>query len=238
MIKKKSIKIIFAVVIFLTLPSMLFFGFVYFKYNEDIPTGIKGEQADMLALKMLDALNHEAFVNTNYIEFTYKNKRHYKWQKNKNSCMVYWKDYKVDLNLIDSAENKAYVHNFKVDGDKSKGLISEATSYFKNDSFWLVAPYNVFNEGVKRSLVKLKNGDDALLTTFPNTKSHPEDAYLWIFDSNGKPKKIKMWTSALPFDGLEASWEDWITTESGAQLPTFHSILMMGLDMGLVKGTN
>jgi len=235
---KKTIKIISGLIVFLTLPSFLFFGFVYFKYNEDLPSGIQGEQADALAKTMLDALNYEAYLNTNYIEFTFKKRHHYKWDKNKGKCLVYWKEYKVDLNLKDSSRTKAYVHSFKVEGDKAKELIDKATSYFKNDMFWLTAPYDIFDEGIERRLVILENGDKALLATYTSIASHPEDSYLWIFDENGKPEKLKMWTSALPIDGLEASWNDWITTESGAQLPASHSILVIGLDMGLVKGTN
>jgi len=237
MMYKKSIKVIVGLVIFLTLPSILFFGYVYFKYNEDIPFGIQGENADALAHKMLNALDYDAYLNTNYIEWTFKKKRHYKWYKNENSCLVYWKEYKVDLNFNDSSLNKAFVHNFKVDGDKAKSLINEANTHFKNDAFWLIAPYDVFNKDIERRIVTLKNGDNALLVTYKTQNSHPQDSYLWILDNNYKPKKLKMWTSSLPIDGLEASWDDWVTTESGAQLPTFHSILIMGFDMGLVKGT-
>ncbi|HMB99929.1 MAG TPA: hypothetical protein VKN14_02725 [Flavobacteriaceae bacterium] len=234
---KKSIKAIAGLVIFLTLPSILFFGYVYFKYNEDIPSGIQGEKADALAYKMLDALDYQAYQNTNYIEWTFKKKRHYKWTKNDSTCLVYWKEYKVDLNFKDSTQNKAYVHNFKVEGDQAKSLINEASTHFKNDSFWLIAPYTIFNKDIERRLVTLKNGDSALLVTYKTQNSHPEDSFLWILEDNGKPYKLKMWTAALPIDGLEASWNDWITTESGAQLPTFHSILIMGFDMGIVKGT-
>ena len=127
---------------------------------------------------------------------------------------------------------------FKVKGDKAKELISEANTYFKNDIFWLTAPYNIFDEGIERRLVILENGEKALLATYTSMASHPEDSYLWILDENGKPEKLKMWTSALPIDGLEASWNDWVTTESGAQLPAFHSILVFGFDMGLIKGTH
>jgi hypothetical protein len=46
-----------------------------------------------------------------------------------------------------------------------------------------------------------------------------------------------MWTSLLPIDGLEATWADWTTTESGAQLPTFHKMLVLGLEINHIKGT-
>lgn len=234
---KKSIKIIVGLVIFFTLPSLLFIGFIYFKYNEDIPSGIEGEQADALAYKMLDALNYEAYLNTNYIEWTFKKRHHFKWEKDENTCLVYWKEYKVDLDLTDLSKSKAYVHNFKVDDEKAKTLIDKANTYFKNDSFWLIAPYKVFDEGIERRVVNLKNGEQGLLVNYTTNNSSPEDYYLWILDSSGKPIKFKMWTSSLPIDGLVATWDDWTVTESGAILPTFHSILLLGLDMGLVKGT-
>ena len=71
---KKIFKIITGIIIFLTLPSLLFFGFLYFKYNEDLPTGIQGEEADALAYKMLNALDYEAYKNTNYIELSFKSR--------------------------------------------------------------------------------------------------------------------------------------------------------------------
>ena len=234
---KKIFKITVGVVIFLTLPTLLFFGAIYLKYNEDLPTGIQGEQADTLANKMLNALDYEAFEATNYLEWTFKRRHHYKWKKDKNSCFVYWKEFKVDLNLKNYSKSKAYVHSFKVDGEQAKELTERAIKYFNNDSFWLIAPYKVFDAGTERRLVTLENGEQALLVTYTSGGSTPGDSYLWILDDTGKPKSFKMWTSIIPIHGLEASWEDWVTTESGAQLPTNHKLLFMGLKMMDVKGT-
>ncbi|MFB9058150.1 hypothetical protein ACFFU9_15505 [Mariniflexile ostreae] len=234
---KKTIKIIAGIVVFLTLPSVLLFGFVYFKYNEDLPVGTSGEQADSLAQSMLESLDYEAYKNTNYLEWTFKNRRHYKWHKNKNTCTVYWKDYKATLDLNNHKESKAYVHNFKAEGQKRIELIDTALEYFNNDSFWVVAPYKIFDSGVKRTLVKDNYGNDALLVTYTQGGTTPGDSYLWQFDTNGRPKSFKMWVSILPIGGLEASWNDWETTESGAWLPTLHRFLFMGLQISHIKGT-
>lgn len=235
---KKIFKIITGVIIFFTLPSLLFFGFVFFKYNEDLPTGTKGEQADALAYKMLDALDYEAFKNTNYIEWTFKRRRHYEWKKDQNICDVFWKEYRVSLNLNDYSKSGVYVHSFKMQGDMADDLLKKAISYFNNDSFWLVAPYKVFDEGVERRLVTLENNEDALLVTYTSGGSTPGDSYLWLFDDTGKPKSFKMWVSILPIDGLEATWNDWTITESGAHLPTFHKLFVLGLEIDVVKGIN
>ncbi len=233
---KKALKITAGVVIFLTLPSLLLFCGLYLKYNEDLPTGIQGEQADALANKMLNALDYKAFESTNYLEWTFKKSHHYKWKKSDSTSHVYWKEFKVDLSLNNYSNSKAYVHNFKVDGDQAEELTKTAVKYFNNDSFWLVAPYKVFDRGTERRLVKLDNGEQALLVTYTTGGSTPGDSYLWMFDNTGKPKSFKMWTSLLPIQGLEASWNDWITTESGAQLPTFHKLLFIGLELRDVKG--
>ncbi len=233
---KKILKIIAGVIIFITLPSLLFFGFVYFKYNEDLPIGNQTEKADILAHKMLIALNADAYKATNTIEWTFRRKHHYKWDKKNNICEVNWKEYKVDLNLNDPSKSLTYIHNFRIHNEKSVALIKTATDYFNNDSFWLVAPYKVFDKGTTRSIVK-HNNKDALLVTYTSGGTTPGDSYLWILDENYKPTKFKMWVKILPIGGLEASWSDWKTTQSGAQLPTHHKLLFFGLNMGDVIGS-
>lgn len=234
---KKIIKIILGVVIFFTLPTMLLFGFAYFKYNENLPTGIQGQQADALAYKMLNALNYDAYKNTNYIAWTFKRRHHYKWNKNKNTCDVFWKQYKVHLNLINHSQSQVYANSVQLEGKTASALLEKAIRYFNNDSFWLVAPYKVFDKGTERRLITLPNNDKALLVTYKTGGSTPGDSYLWLLENSGKPKAFKMWTSILPINGLEASWSDWTTTKTGAQLPTFHKFLFLGLDINIAKQT-
>jgi hypothetical protein len=71
---KRIIKITVGIVIFLTLPSLLFIGYLYFRYHEDLPIGSNPKQADVLANNMLNALDYEAYQNTNYIEWFSKKK--------------------------------------------------------------------------------------------------------------------------------------------------------------------
>lgn len=47
-----------------------------------------------------------------------------------------------------------------------------------------------------------------------------------------------MWVSIIPIGGLEASWEDWKKTESGAILATTHQILFYELSIQNVKAYN
>jgi hypothetical protein len=233
---KRILKIIGGVIVFFTLPTLLLFGFMYLKYNEDLPKGQQGEAADQLASQMLDALNEEAYLNTDYLEWTFKGRHHYKWYKADKSCEVYWDHFTVILDLENAANSKVFVAEQKYNGIEKQDYINKAENYFNNDSFWLVAPYKVFDNGVERRLIKTEDEKDALLVTYTSGGSTPGDSYLWHFDDTGKPKSYQMWTAILPIDGLEATWKDWTTTESGAELPTFHKLLFLGLEMGEVKG--
>ncbi len=234
---KKTLKIIAGLITFVTLPSLILFGILYFKYNEELPTGQQGEQADALAHKMLNALNHKAYQDTNYLEWTFKKRHHFKWDKKNNICTVYWKKNKVTLHLNNTTKSEAFIQNTKIKNDRSKQLIAKALTYFNNDSFWLVAPYKVFDAGVERRLVKTENNKNALLVTYKSGGSTPGDSYLWLLDDSGKPNAFKMWTSILPINGLEASWRVWTTTKSGAQLPTFHKLLVLGIEIDNIKAT-
>jgi len=234
---KKIAKLVGSLILFVVASSLLFFGFLYFKYNEDFPTGIEGAQADALANKMLEALNHKAYESTNYLEWTFKGIHHYKWQKNDNTCEVSWDNYTVNLVLNNASDSKVFINVEEISGQQKEELIQTATNYFNNDSFWLVAPYKVFDDGVKRSLVTHDN-KDALLVSYTRGGSTPGDSYLWILDDTGKPTSYKMWTSILPIQGLPASWDEWTITESGAVLPTNHKLLFLDLTMGAVKGTH
>lgn len=227
---KRILKIILGVVVFFTLPSLLFFGFMYLKYNEPLPTGEQGYKADVLAKKMLVSLDHEAYNATNYIEFTFKKRHHYKWYKSEQKCDVFWKHHSVTLDLKQHS-NSTLAKSENYSENDRKVIIQKALDYFNNDSFWLVAPYKVFDQGVERRLIKTEDNKQALLVTYTSGGSTPGDSYLWHLDSSGKPESFQMWVSILPIDGLKASWSDWTTTDTGVQLPIFHKLLFLGLEI-------
>ncbi|WP_034058010.1 hypothetical protein [Lacinutrix jangbogonensis] len=232
---KWGLKIIAGVVVFFTLPTLLLYGFLHFKYNEELPIGEETAQADVLANKMLNALNYNAYKATDYIEFTFKKRHHYKWNKTKNTCEVYWKKYKVNLDLNNNSKSETFQDDVKIEGEENQELIQKALAYFNNDTFWLVAPYKVFDEGTTRRIVTLENNKKALLVTYSSGGSTPGDSYLWYLNDDGKPKSFQMWVDILPIDGLEASWSDWTTTETGALLPTFHKLMVLGLEIENIK---
>lgn len=232
---KRILKIVAGAIVFITLPTLLLFGFLYFKYNEELPVGKETAKADVLANKMLNALNYDAYKATDYIEFTFKKRHHFKWNKTENTCEVYWKNYKVNLDFNDNSKNEAFQNETKIENKNSAALIQKAISYFNNDTFWVVAPYKVFDPGTTRSIVTLENNKKALLVTYSSGGSTPGDSYLWHLDDTGKPKSFQMWVDILPINGLEATWSDWTTTATGAQLPTFHKMMVLGLEIEGIK---
>jgi len=229
---KKTIK--YTTLLFLLLVAV--FAIFYFTYNEPLPKGEQGKQADELASKMLKELAYEAYKKTEVLEWTFKGKHHYKWYKQENIVIVSWKQNKVILNTKESDKSEVYIADEKVVNSK---ILKQARDFFNNDSFWLVAPYKVFDVGTERRIVKY-NDKDALLITYASGGTTPGDSYLWILDKNYMPTSFKMWVKIIPIGGLSATWSDWKTTKSGIKLPTKHILSLFGLEisMGTVKAKN
>ena len=208
----------------------------YFANNEPLPEGKKGKEADALAIKMLNAINNEAFENTEILEWSFRGVHFYKWYKQENIVEVSWDSNKVILHTNDSSKSEVFVATKKVE---NKELLKKATALFNNDSFWLIAPYKIFDAGTERSIVNY-DGKDALLITYNSGGTTPGDSYLWILDENYAPTSFKMWTSIIPIDGVSGTWSNWKNTAAGIKLPTEHTLSIFGMkiDMGDVKAYN
>ena len=102
----------------------------------------------------------------------------------------------------------------------------------------MVAPYKVFDKGTKRSIVITEDGSEALLVTYTSGGDTPGDSYLWLLNDNGFPYSFKMWVKVLPIGGLQADWDDWLVSKSGAFLPKSHKIGPITLSMGDVRAYN
>lgn len=222
---KKFFKFL-GVIIVLLIASIAIY---YFVNNESLPEGTAGKEADELAQKMVNAMNKEAFDTTEIIEWSFRDTNYYKWKKQEGLVEVSWGENRVTLNLEDISKSEG----------ASEELIQKALGYFNNDSFWLLAPYKVFDEGVERKIVDYE-GNKALLVTYTSGGSTPGDSYLWILDENGIPISYKMWVSIIPLGGVSATWNDWKQAESGIKLPTTHTLSLFGmeLNMGDVKAYN
>jgi hypothetical protein len=233
---RKLIKIILVTVSLLIVVSIT----VYTLYDEPLPIGKSGPEADALAQKMLHSVNLEAYKNTRYLEWTFRNGEHaYLWDKTLGKVKVSWDDVTVDLVLASPMMSAVVIKGIAIDDDKQREkVIEKGIQLFNNDSFWLVAPFKVFDQGVKRSLVELEDGTKGLMVTYTQGGSTPGDSYLWKLQPNGFPESFKMWVQIIPIGGMEATWDDWQLVESGAFLPKSHQLGPLTIDMGMVKGYN
>lgn len=221
----KFLRKFFKIVVGLFVLALVLFGILYIIYNEPMPTGRKGPAADQLAQKMLEAVNYDAYKDTRFIEWSFLDGAHnYKWDKENGKVQVRWDNYTVNLNLNRPSKSTVKEDNTEVIGDARKDLIETATAYFNNDSFWVVAPFKVFDEGTQRSIVSLEDGSEGLLVEYSSGGSTPGDAYLWKLLPNGFPESYQMWVQIIPIGGVEATWDDWKIMESGVALPASHKM--------------
>ncbi len=234
---KKILKIIFIALSVLTLVIVVLFAI----YNEPFPESLKdsGPEADEMAMKMQKALRYEDFKNSQFVEWSFQNGNNtYFWDKHRHVVTVKWDNVVVDLDLKRPKQSMVTKNNLEAKETKKDKLIAKATKKFNNDSFWLVAPFKLFDSGTERKLVQLEDGSKGLLVTYTSGGNTPGDSYLWKVNETGFPESYQMWVSIIPIGGVEASWEGWQKMESGTCLPTTHKIGPITLSMGDVKAYN
>ncbi|QWX85106.1 hypothetical protein H0I23_05575 [Cellulophaga sp. HaHaR_3_176] len=232
---KKIFKIISVIISLLLIIALI----CYFVFNKPLPKGNNTKQADVLAKKMLTAINYEAYTTTRFLEWSFANGSHsYKWDKKTDIVIVKWDDYTVDLNLNDIYLSIVSKENTKITAKESREAFVTAWNYFNNDSFWLLAPFKVLDNGTTRKIVKLKDGSEGLLVTYGSGGTTPGDSYLWKIQPNGFPISYQMWVDIIPIGGIEASWDEWKVMDNGIFLPSKHVIGPVTLDMGDIKAYN
>lgn len=216
----------------------------YLTLNEKLPAGENPTKADELANKMLKALNKSAWDSTSVVAWTHKGGHQFVWDKKKQMVEVKWGENNVLLNLKEWNKGKAFSEGKEITDSQLDVLRGKAWSIFCNDSFWLIAPYKVFDEGVSRKIVKTEDGAEALLASYSTGGVTPGDSYLWILDANGVPKAFKLWVKVIPIGGVSATWDNWKTTQTGAIIAQNHKLgpldlnvtdLRTGNDLAAVK---
>lgn len=216
-------KILKVIAIFL-ICLLLIGGGVFLFFNEKEPIGENPARAEELAEKMSVSLHKAAWDSTAAVSWTFAGSHHYVWDRKNDFVEIIWDENRVLLNLKDWPKGKAYEDNKEIKDEQLDVLRGKAWSFFCNDSYWLIAPYKVFDEGVSRKIVKTPDNKEALLVSYSSGGVTPGDTYLWHLDENGMPTSYQMWVKIIPIGGVSATWENWTETATGAILATKHQM--------------
>ncbi len=206
----------------------------YLIIDDPRPKGKPGAGAETLAQKMLVAINHEAWEKTGAVRWTFAGKRHLIWDKKRQYAKVNWDDLEVFIK-INERTGVAYKNGEQLNGDAAREIIQKAWEIWVNDAFWLNPVSKIYDSGTSRSLVETAEGNTGLMVEFGSGGVTPGDAYLWEVDSTGLPFKWQMWVSIIPVGGLEATWENWVDTDTGVRIYTLHNMSGMALELTDVK---
>lgn len=205
--------------------------------SEDRPEVINGGNADAQAQSMFEALNKPAWDSLKYLKWEFMRGHRYLWDKQGNKAIVEWDEYKVKLDL-DKIDGVVYKNDVEVSEDQKHQIIQEAWAFWCNDSFWMFAPFKVFDPGTSRAMVKTAVGQKGLMVTYESGGVTPGDGYLWLLDDESIPTGYKMWTSIIPIKGMYMSWENWKTLKGGAKVAISHKSKLLSFDMKGVKEGN
>ncbi|MGH1336500.1 MAG: hypothetical protein ACRBFS_10260 [Aureispira sp.] len=222
--KRIGLKILKGIGTFFLL-AIIGFGILYLIYNEPLPKGKEGAEAQALLEQLNKAVNKEAWDKTRYLQWSFAGlgTHDYLWDRERHLVEVKYGDTRVLLNPS-TKTGEVYENGVKVTEDASSS-VETAYAYFTNDAFWLNAFVQIEQPNIKLEAVDLEeeNGK-GLLVTYESGGVTPGDAYLWIFDENGLPKAWKMWVKIIPIGGVYSTWENWETLPTGAKVARSHSM--------------
>lgn len=228
----KKVFITFGILLF-TFVILLSVG--CFVLCKPFPEATKGAAAEALALKMMKAVNKEAWDTTTFVQWSFRGGKHqYFWDKSRDYVEVKWEANKVLLNTK-QVTGRVFEDGILTEGEAADKLVQKAWSMFCNDSWWLNAAVKATDPGTVRGIVKDKDGKDQLMVSYESGGVTPGDAYLWQLDENGLPISYRMWVSIIPIPGLKFTWQDWTTLEGGAKIATDHKSKLLNIPITDLK---
>lgn len=201
---------------------ILVLGIAFMIYNEPLPKGEDGPKAALLRSRMANAINFDAWKNSDFVHWKFEDAHEYWWDRRTEIVKVNWANIEVYFHTP-SQEGVALVDGERVDEKRNTKLISKAVGFFNNDSFWLNGPAKCLEAGSSFAAVE-QDGETGLLITFEEGGSTPGDSFMWILDDSGLPKACKMWVSVSPLGGMRTTIAKWEQLETGAMIPTRHTI--------------
>lgn len=219
----------------LILVALLIAGGGFFQYlDRPLPQGQLGPEAEALAHRLQAAAGVAAWDSTGAVRWTFAGHQHL-WDRQRGWARVRWDGFEVQL-AVDRQVGLVWNKGVLLPPDQARERVEEAWKMWINDSFWLNPVAKLFDPGTERRLVALPGGEEGLLISYRSGGATPGDSYLWLLGADGLPRAWRMWVSIIPLGGVQASWENWLTLETGARVATRHRLWGFTLELQAVAG--
>ncbi len=116
---------------------------------------------------------------------------------------------------VNTKQGKAFLNGKPAEGEAEAALLKTAYGRFINDSYWLLAPWKIFDPGVRLAYDGEKpcpDGGvcDVLKLSFENVGLTPKDIYwLWITREGRKMVQWQFVLGGAAEEPTTAPWKDW-----------------------------
>jgi len=117
---------------------------------------------------------------------------------------------------VNTRDGMAFVNGRRVEGEEKKKLLENAYGRFINDTYWLLAPWKVFDPGVHRDYDGEKTGPDGVacdvirLSFDDNVGLTPKDVYwLWVTREGRRMVQWQYVLGGAQEEPTTALWKGW-----------------------------
>jgi hypothetical protein len=200
-----------------------------------LPPSLPTPDADRVASQMMAAVNAAAWEKTGAVRWDFDGRAKHLWDRRRGLARVEWSDVRALLDL-QRRIGRAFEEGVEAHGEDAMELLDDAHGKWTNDAFWLNPVVKVFDPGTEREVVTETSTERGLVVRFTSGGRTPGDVYLFWLGIDGTPARWQMWTSNIPFKGMEASWDGWIVLETGARISTKHETFIIDIELHEVAG--
>lgn len=116
---------------------------------------------------------------------------------------------------VNTKEGKAFINDRPVEGEERDALLKTAYGRFINDTYWLLAPWKIFDPGVNLAYDGEKTGPDGALCdvlklSFDNVGLTPKDVYwIWVTRDGRRMVQWQYVLGGAQEEPTTALWKDW-----------------------------
>ncbi|MCZ6836385.1 MAG: hypothetical protein O7G85_11480, partial [Planctomycetota bacterium] len=205
--------------------------------------GFDHEGSDEKAIAIADSVmekmgGRQAWDDTRFISWKFFDFRMHVWDKHTGDVRIEFTNregvHHLVLSNIHSGEGKAFVGGEPVtDEEELENLMTNAKSWWINDSYWLVVPYKLKDSGVTLTYVgeaDMEDGraSDVLQLVFKGVGNTPENKYhVFVAKDSGLVEQWSFFrTVADEEPAFKSAWHNWQP----------HGAILLSDDRGVMRG--